>query len=319
MADVPVTESSVEERLANYFSPQKASPKTQVIQPEATVSEDAPIEDVPVAEEAQTQEEDAQEQVSDTPPEGFVELEHLGNKYFVPPDLKEAFEANRAQGTRATQEVLHVRKALEVERQALQTAQTFNTEIRELDSKKYELLSYKDQAKKLDWSQLTLDQKVDLDRELRKIDEQLVDLDRQIDGKRSEHGQKFSRLVVDAVQATERYMGQKVQNWTVDTGKALHEYGLNNGIPTEKLTTGWFADPVATHIMWKAQQWDKLQGSKPGVTNKASNVPPVIKPGSNAVQKAVVSSNYQKARQNLKKTGSVEAFAQALLAGNRKR
>jgi len=317
MADVPVTESSVEERLANYFSPQKSVPQPK----QETVQAEEPEPEVPVSEETPAEEtqEETQEEVSDTPPDGFVELEHLGNKYFVPPDLKEAFEANRAQGTRATQEVLHVRKALEVERQALQTAQTFNTEIRELDSKKYELLSYKDQAKKLDWSQLTLDQKVDLDRELRKIDEQLVDLDRQIDGKRSEHGQKFSRLVVEAVQSTERYMGQKVQNWTVDTGKALHEYGLNNGIPTEKLTTGWFADPVATHIMWKAQQWDKLQGSKPSVANKASNAPPVIKPGSNAVQKSVASSNYQKARQNLKKTGSLDDFAQALLAGQRKR
>src|SRR5512139_3054595 len=71
MADVPETESSVEERLANYFTPQKAAPKAPIAQPEAPVSEEAPVEEAPVAEEAQNQEEETQEQVSDEqPPEG---------------------------------------------------------------------------------------------------------------------------------------------------------------------------------------------------------------------------------------------------------
>ena len=319
MADVPATESQNIERLTNYFegqlSPQKAAPRTPVVQPEAPVSEEAPVEEAPVAVETQESEEEApQEQVSDEqPPEGFVELEHLGNKYFVPPDLKKAFEDNRAQGTKATQEVKLVRQALEVERVALQTDKAFSAEVRELESRKAELKSYIDQADKLNWRELTLDQKVDLDRELNKITKQLGEIDQEIEGRKAAHKQKFSQLVVAAVNATEQFMAQKIPNWNVESGKALHEYGLNNGIPVEKLTTGYFADPTATLMMWKAQQWDRLQGSKPAVTNKASNAPPVIKPGSNAVQKAVASSNYQKAREKLRKSGSVDDAAALFL------
>ena len=319
MADVPATESSVEERLANFFTPQRVVPQSkqetapvEESQPEAPVSEETPAE--------QDQEQQPQEEVSDEqPPEGFVELEHLGNKYFVPPDLKKAFEENRALGTKATQEVRQVRQALEMERIALQMDKAFSTEVRELESKKAELKSYLDQADKLNWRELTLDQKVDLDRELAKITKQLGEIDGEIQGRRGAYGQRFNQLVVAAVQSTEQFMAQKVPNWNVETGKALHEYGLNNGIPAEKLIPAYFTDPTATLLLWKAQQWDRLQGSKPSVTNKASNAPPVIKPGSNAVQKAVVSSKYQQARQNLKKSGSVDAFAKALLAGQRKR
>ena len=319
MADVPATESSVEERLANFFTPQRVVPQpkqetapVEESQPEAPVSEETPA--------VEAQEDQPQEEVSDEqPPEGFVELEHLGNKYFVPPDLKKAFEENRALGTKATQEVRQVRQALEMERIALQMDKAFSTEVKELESKKAELKSYLDQADKLNWRELTLDQKVDLDRELGKITKQLGEIDNEIQGRRGAYGQRFNQLVVAAVQSTEQFMAQKVPNWDVEAGKSLHDYGLNNGIPAEKLIPAYFTDPTTTLLLWKAQQWDRLQGSKPSVTNKASNAPPVIKPGSNAVQKAVVSSNYQKARQNLKKTGSVEAFAQALLAGNRKR
>ena len=313
MADVPATESSVEERLANFFTPQRVVPQpkqetapVEESQPEAPVSEETPAE--------QDQEQQPQEEVSDEqPPEGFVELEHLGNKYFVPPDLKKAFEENRALGTKATQEVRQVRQALEMERIALQMDKAFSTEVKELESKKAELKSYLDQADKLNWRELTLDQKVDLDRELAKITKQLGEIDGEIQGRRGAYGQRFNQLVVAAVQSTEQFMAQKVPNWNVETGKALHEYGLNNGIPAEKLIPAYFTDPTATLLLWKAQQWDRLQGSKPSVTNKASNAPPVIKPGSNAVQKAVASSNYQKARERLRKSGSVEDAAALLL------
>ena len=313
MADVPATESSVEERLANFFTPQRVVPQpkqetapVEESQPEAPVSEETPAE--------QDQEQQPQEEVSDEqPPEGFVELEHLGNKYFVPPDLKKAFEENRALGTKATQEVRQVRQALEMERIALQMDKAFSAEVRDLESKKAELKSYLDQADKLNWRELTLDQKVDLDRELGKITKQLGEIDNEIQARRNFHGQKFNQLVVAAVQSTEQFMAQKVPNWNVETGKALHEYGLNNGIPAEKLIPAYFTDPTATLLLWKAQQWDRLQGSKPSVTNKASNAPPVIKPGSNAVQKAVASSNYQKAREKLRKSGSVEDAAAIFL------
>jgi len=308
MADEAIT--SVEDRLAQYFAPpaQKAAPTAQPSEsepPEAPVSEDQPPADVQEPEVS----DQAEEQVSDAPPEGYVELEHLGKKYHVPPDLKTAFESNRALATKSAMEIAPVRKSLEIERIAMQAAKVADGELRELSQQQAQLNSYKEQAKKVDWAALTLDQKVDLDRELRMIDTQLSELDKQMSAKRSATERQFGEFVVAAVQETEKYMASKVPNWDVEKGKALHVYGQNQGYPTEKLTTGWFADPKATEIMWKAKQWDELQTSRPGVTNKASSAPPVIKPGSNQVQKSVATSNYQKVRQNLKKSGSLEDAA----------
>ena len=315
-ADVPASapESTPEQRLASLFgSSENESKPVAATHDDISVSEvDAP----PAADESALQEADqaAEDQASDdAPPEGFVELEHLGRKYFVPPDLKTAFEANRAQATRATMELAPVRKALEVEKLALQAAKAADGELKELAAQKAQLESYKEQARKVDWSQLTLDQKVDLDRELRLVNEQLAQVDSQMSAKRSEAERKFGELVVSAVQETERYMAAKVPGWDVEKGKSLHGYGLELGIPAEKLTAGWFADPVATHVMWKAQQWDALQRSKPAVANKASVAPPVVKPGSSAVQKSTTQVAYQKNREALKKSGSLTDAARVLL------
>lgn len=317
--DVPVAESSVEDRMERFFGgnpPEPTAPQKPELQPQEPASQEAaePVNAVSDEPAADGQEEgEQQEPASEEPPEGFVELEHLGKKYFVEPDLKTAFEANRAQATRSAMELAPVRKALEVEKMALQATKAFNDEMKDIVAQQAQLQSYKEQARKIDWSALTLDQKVDLDRELRNVDEQLSQVESKLSASKQQHEQQFGRFVLDAVSQTEKYMGQKVPGWNEATGKALHDYGLNYGIPPEKLTAGWFADPTATHIMWKAQQWDKLQSSKPGVQNKVSNVPPVSRPGSSAVQKSVQQSNYQKARGNLKKTGSLDAFAEALL------
>lgn len=266
-----------------------------------------------VQQEVQEGEQPVDEQVSDAPPEGYVELEHLGRKWHVPEDLKVAFESNRKMATQSAMELAPVRRAIEVEKIAMQAAKAVDGELTQLTSQLAQLDSYREQAKKLDWSSLTLDQKVDLDRELRNIEEQRTAIGQQISEKRNAAQQRFGEFVVQAVQETEKFMAAKVPGWGVDTGKALHQYGTELGIPVEKLTAGWFADPVATHVMWKAQQWDKLQTSRPSVTNRAKDAPPVIKPASNQVQKSVAQSRYQQVRQSLKKTGSLEDFAAALL------
>ena len=320
--DVPAQqESTVEDRLTAFFMPQKAAPRPQPQQPaESPVSADEPaVEEASAEEQVSAEDTDAEDQPEDQQQDGFVELEHLGKKYRVDPDLKTAFEANRAMGTKATMELAPVRKSLEIEKMALNATKAFEAEVKDIVQQQAQLRSYKDQAGKLNWAELTLDQKVDLDRELRNIDSQISTLENQMSAKKQEHNSRFGQFVVHAVAETVRYMAQKVPNWNVDTGKALNEYGQNYGIPPEKLTAGWFSDPVATHIMWKAQQWDKLQGSRPSVQNKASNAPPVSKPGSSDVQKSVSRNKYQEARQNLKKTGSLDAFASALLVGQKQR
>lgn len=317
VSDTGAPSASPEDRLVQFFTRAPAARASTTPPPvEAAPSEEvsAPIEGQATEEAPESPEAPEEEQVSDAPPEGYVELEHLGKKWHVPEELKTAFEENRKMATKTAMELAPVRKALEVEKLAMQAAKAVDKELTDLTSQLAQLNSYKEQAKKLDWSALTLDQKVDLDRELRQVAEQSQALEQQISAKRNDAQQRFGQFVVQAVTETERFMASKVPGWNPDKGKALHEYGSNYGIPPEKLTAGWFSDPVATHIMWKAQQWDSLQSSKPAVANRAKEAPPVIKPASNQVQKSVAASNYQKVRSNLKRTGSLEDFAAALLA-----
>jgi len=296
---VATPESTPEDRLAAFFG-SKPAPTKQAAEPQEEPVQPEDDTQPPVDEQAP---EELADESEEAPPQ--VELEEVdweGEKFQIPAKLKPALMM-QADYTRKTQEISAVKTALEAERFTQIANSTFQQQVQPLLQKQAELLSYKEQAKKIDWTSLNTDQKIDLDRELRKIDEQLIDL----------NNQQFGQAVLHAVAATENFMAKKVPGWDQSKGSELHNYGLQLGIPKAKLTTGWFADPVATHVMWKAQQWDKLQAGKPQVQNRAANAPPVVKPGSNAAQGSIRQTNFNKARSNLKKTGSLEDAAAVFL------
>jgi len=309
---VATPESTPEDRLAAFFGTKQsatAKPSDDAVPQEDT---DQPTDDTqpPVEEQAAEALDDEQEEA---PPQ--VELEEVdweGERFQIPAKLKPALMA-QADYTRKTQELSAIRDAVEADRLTNIANTTFQQQVQPLLQKQAELNSYKEQAKKIDWTSLTTDQKIDLDRELRNIDQQLGELQNTLGGAYHQHQQKFGELVMGAVAATENFMAKKVPGWDQAKGNELHDYGLQLGIPKAKLTTGWFSDPVATHVMWKAQQWDRLQAGKPQVQNRAANAPPVVKPGSNAAQQSVRQTNFQKARSNLKKTGSLEDAAAVFL------
>ena len=309
-AGQPAAESSVEDRLAAFFGGPKApesSPNAPIQQ--APVQSDTPP--TPYDQSAQDAEVEGTEE--EAPAEPYEEVDWEGEKYRVPAKLKPALMM-QADYTRKTQELAVVKTAIDADRLTSQANAAFIQQVQPLIQEQQRLLSLKEQAKKIDWTALTTDQKIDLDRELRTIDNQLLELGQTVGSKKQEYDQFFGQAVLQAVSATEHFMAQKVPGWSQAAGNQLHDYGLQHGIPKVKLTTGWFADPVATHIMWKAQQWDQLQSGKPQLQNRASNAPPAVKPGSNAVQKSTQQSNAQRARDSLRKTGSLQDAAAVLLS-----
>jgi len=276
MADQPVApESSVEDRLASFFgAPPKATPNA----PQAPIESDTqePLEAEQSAELAT--EDQGTEEADGQPEVDYEEIDWEGEKFQVPAKLKPALMM-QSDYTRKTQEIAEVRKALEAEKFQLQANVHFTQQVQPLLQKQQELLSYKEQAKKIDWTQLTTDQKIDLDRELRNIDNQLGELNNSLGSQYEQHQANIGRAVTQAVMNTEQYMAQKVPGWNNSEGAKLRNYGLQLGIPEMKLNAGWFTDPVATEVMHKALKWDELQAGKPSVTNRASNAPPVVKPG----------------------------------------
>jgi len=311
------TAESVESRLASYFGGgQQSAPvaDTPPVAPDGIEQQVEP-EQPSLADGSEQPDEQSDQEPAETPTE---EIDWEGEKFAIPAKLKDAF-LRQADYTRKTQELAEVRRSIEAEKLAIQSAQLFNQQVQPLLTQKQQLNSMKEQAKKIDWTQLTTDQKIDLDRELRNIDGQLADIEKQLSGKQQEHEAGFGRAVLQAVQATEAYMAQKVPGWNQSAGNALHDYGTALGIPKQKLTAGWFADPVATHALWKAQQWDNLQAGKPAIANKVANAPAIIKQSSAQSSQSVSQSRYKQARTDLKKSGSLDAFAAALLASQGKR
>lgn len=300
------SEPSIESRMAAALGGE----------PKPVVASQQPVEQQPEpvsADEPQADQEQDEADQSDEPQEEADVLEHLGKQYNVPKSLKTAFEEQRAFATRVAQETASVRRAVEADRIALQATAAFQQQITPVLAKLEQLKSYKEQAKAVNWAELTLDQKVDLDRELRNVDNQISDLTGRISQGFAHHQQQIGQAVLSAVGETEQFMSQRVQGWNAERGNELHQYGAQMGIPKEKLITGWFADPTATLALWKSMQWDRLQASKPGVTNKASGAPPVIRPTSNAAQQSTANAKFSEARQRLKKSGSLEDAAAVFL------
>jgi len=128
-----------------------------------------------------------------------------------------------------------------MERIALQMDKAFSAEVKDLESKKAELKSYLDQADKLNWRELTLDQKVDLDRELGKITKQLGEIDNEIQGRRGAYGRGSTSLSLLACSQQSSSWRRRFRTGT-SRRQSLHDYGLNNGIPAEKLIPAYFTD-----------------------------------------------------------------------------
>lgn len=70
-------------------------------------------------------------------------------------------------------------------------------------------------------------------------------------------------------------------------------------------------NPNDYKVLWMAQQYAKLQESKPQITNKLASKPSVVKPGAKDA-KAIQQTNSAKARQNLRQSGRMEDAASIL-------
>lgn len=71
-------------------------------------------------------------------------------------------------------------------------------------------------------------------------------------------------------------------------------------------------NPNDYKVLWMAQQYAKLQESKPQVANKVASKPPVVKPGAKDA-KAIAKTNTDKIRQKFRESGGKMEHAASLL------
>jgi hypothetical protein len=294
---------SVEDRLTSMFTAEAAT--------ETEVTEPAPAE---VAEgSTESIEGEQPEQPVAVEADSLVEVEVDGKVIKVAPDAKD-YLMRHADYTKKTMELAEHRKLLTHERQMAEAQKSFEKEIAQESKDLARLESQVEQFKALDWSAMDTDQFMRARQAQDLLKDQKADLEKAIGTKRDDFVQKYSRARDQMLQQGAEYLGKTIPTWGVTAQKESAQAALNVGYTKEEV--GNFMDPRAVHLAWKASQWDKLQATRPQVTQKVNQAPPVTKPGSQATTESQQSQQYRQMREKLKKSGDAkDAAALFMLRG----
>ena len=106
-------------------------------------------------------------------------------------------------------------------------------------------------------------------------------------------------------------LAAKIPNWNDDLKKSLVERGTKTyGFSDNEIAQ--FADHRIVEMLHDAHQYHMLKDQKPLVDKKVQQALKVMKPSAREAKPSPTDQQRQQARSNLKKTGSIDAFADAL-------
>jgi hypothetical protein len=295
----------VEQRLAAYFS---ATP--EVAKPEPAATE-------PVQAETETATNDDEQPEAAPEDDGHDDFEADGKVYRIDRELKakvsEWKEGHlRTQDyTRKTQELADITRQAQLMAETIQHRQALDTETKEEREKLAKVRADLELYKKVDWNAVSGEdgQKLLLQRDLLK--EQAEELKASLEAKTTEFKAKFETNRKKAVEEGFKFLSKVVPNFNEESVKAARSGAMNNGYTEGELDNVYDARFVA--LSWKAAQYDKLQSGKSAAVASVQKAPPVVKPGA-SVPGAAAERKYKDVRQALKKSGSVDDFARALIA-----
>jgi hypothetical protein len=295
----------VEARLAAYFSatPEAAKPEPAATEPVQAETDNATNDD----EQPEAAPED----------DGHDDFEADGKVYRIDRELKakvsEWKEGHlRTQDyTRKTQELADITRQAQLMAETIQHRQALDTETtkerEELSKVSADLQRYKE----VDWSNLEVETYVKLKGQMDVLKERAQELKGSIDSKTTEFKAKFETNRKKAVEEGFKFLSKVVPNFNEESVKAARSGAMNNGYTEGELDNVYDARFVA--LSWKAAQYDKLQSGKSAAVASVQKAPPVVKPGA-SVPGAAAERKFKDVRQALKKTGSVDDFARALIA-----
>ena len=297
-----VDSPDVHSRLEAFFStdePEAAPQEEQAAAPEAEESE-APEQEEAAPEEA---------------PEGET-FEDDGETYVLPPKLAEKVkqwkegDLRREDYTRKTQELAEITRQVTTMAETVQMAQRLEQEIApeksELERVKYQL----SQFKTVNWNELDVSQHLALKQQMDALKERSAELDTAIKEKQGKFSEWKEAKKREVLQSGQKYLQQTIKGWGQEAAKevtaAVKEVGYSDDEVENVL------DARFVRLAWKAAQFDKLQASKPQAIEAARKAPPVVKPGVAQKTDTAHAKRFKENRQELKKTGSLDAFERIL-------
>lgn len=206
-----------------------------------------------------------------------VEIEYEGERFKIPKTLEKAF-LQQKDYTQKTQELANERRTIEhlqARAKAAQLEETFKQSVSEEMQRIQVLDSYMQQAKGVNWSEMSTDQLIKFRMELDQVRDQREELQKAVDAKRKAHEDEIGRAVAELREKALDVVKKSIQSFSVDSVK---EVGKKQGF-TEHELESILLDPRSVSVLWKAAEYDRLQASKQKAVETAKTAPPASKPG----------------------------------------
>jgi hypothetical protein len=305
------TTSLVDRMSAVLGGSSEPTPAAEPVQaePAADTSDDDAIPEVTASEEA-GQETDQSAEGTEAQTDNLAEVELDGELLKVPAKVKDAV-MRHTDYTKKTMELADQRRLFQQQQQMASIQEAFQQEASEEIRSLAALEAQLEQYKKLPWAEMDTDQIVRARQAMDGLKDQRDELKTTLDAKRAQTGEKLSKARYDLLQQGAEFLKKTIPSWGDVAQRESAQAALNVGFSKDEVSN--FMDPRAVHLAWKASQWDKLQASKPQVTQKVKTAPPTSKPGSAATTESTATQTYQKARQQLKKSGDWKDAARLLM------
>jgi hypothetical protein len=231
-------------------------------QPE--IAQDSVAEEIETATE--TTEAVSTEHETDTDPgeqvePGEEEVEYEGEKYKVPPQLKDAL-LRQADYTRKTQEVAEQRKQIEAQaaevRQRAEQQQRYVADLAEVVALDKQMQQYQ----QLDWQELIdTDPQgaMKLQHQLGQLQNKRAELAHNLTQKQQQDALNEQQAIAKRVQEADAYLRREIPNWSDERSNQLMKYGVDLGIQPEVLSQAVINQPVLAKLLHKAEMFDQLE------------------------------------------------------------
>lgn len=166
---------------------------------------------------------------------------------------------------------------------------------------------------KVDWQALSNQDPVQAQQlffQLNQLQAKRAQLAGELDAKHKQYLQAEQTRMTEAAKAGIAVLQRDIPGWNTERATEIKKVGMETyGFSDDELSS--VIDPRMIKVLNDAAQWQKLQTSKPQVTNKVASAKPVVKPGADNA-KRVANSNVQKLRDQARKSGRVDDAAKLI-------
>jgi hypothetical protein len=306
MSDQAIEQSPEERMMALLEAEEGEVQEQQLEQPD----------DEPAAEEAEEVTEEASDEET---PERTFKLKRGDEEVEAQEDEVIELAQKGYDYTKKTQALAEERKTLEERAQAVQAQENYLAQQYQLQGvlikevAKVEALNDQIEAyEKVDWQALSDSDPVQAQKLFFQY-QQLTNQRQKVQGELSQAQQQAQAMQQQRMQQVlaEGYkqLSRDIPDWSAEKAKGIREAAKAYGFNDNELSNVY--DPRLVRLMHDAAQFRALQQSKPQVTNKVANKPPVVKPGGKDA-KIVAKSNYAKEKEQLRKTGNADLAAKLI-------